>query len=113
MDDVTAAPAANAMATADRIGVLLVNLGTPDATDYRSMRRYLKEFLSDTRVVEDESLTWKLVFNGFIRPSGRAPRAATTTPSGTASSTSRRSRPSPVRRRRSSPQRSRPWATAW
>ena len=35
-----------------RIGVLLVNLGTPEATDYWSMRRYLKEFLSDRRVIE-------------------------------------------------------------
>ncbi|MBI4274641.1 MAG: ferrochelatase [Rhizobiales bacterium] len=49
-----------------RIGVLLVNLGTPDATDYWSMRRYLKEFLSDKRVIEDNSLTWKLVFNFII-----------------------------------------------
>ncbi len=49
-----------------RIGVLLVNLGTPDATDFKSMRRYLKEFLSDSRVIEDNSLTWKLVFNGII-----------------------------------------------
>lgn len=51
---------------AARIGVLLVNLGTPDATDYWSMRRYLKEFLSDKRVIEDNSLLWKLVFNGII-----------------------------------------------
>jgi ferrochelatase len=49
-----------------RIGVLIANLGTPDATDYRSMRRYLKEFLSDKRVIEENSLTWKLVFNGII-----------------------------------------------
>ena len=35
-----------------RIGVLLLNLGTPDATDYWSMRRYLKQFLSDRRVIE-------------------------------------------------------------
>lgn len=49
-----------------RIGVLIVNLGTPDATDFFSMRRYLKEFLSDKRVIEDNSLTWKLVFNGII-----------------------------------------------
>lgn len=49
-----------------KIGVLLVNLGTPDATDFASMRRYLKEFLSDRRVVEENSLTWKLVFNGII-----------------------------------------------
>ena len=49
-----------------RIGVLLANLGTPDATDYWSMRRYLKEFLSDRRVIEENTLTWKLVFNGII-----------------------------------------------
>jgi ferrochelatase len=69
MDEVTAdktsKPAANVPA-AERIGVLLVNLGTPDATDFKSMRRYLKEFLSDPRVIEDNSLTWKLVFNGII-----------------------------------------------
>ena len=35
-----------------KIGVLLINLGTPDALDYWSMRRYLGEFLSDKRVVE-------------------------------------------------------------
>ena len=35
-----------------KIGVLLLNLGTPDATDYWSVRRYLKEFLSDQRVIE-------------------------------------------------------------
>jgi len=49
-----------------RIGVLLANLGTPDATDFWSMRRYLKEFLSDKRVIEENSLVWKLVFNGII-----------------------------------------------
>jgi ferrochelatase len=49
-----------------RIGVLIVNLGTPDATDFWSMRRYLKEFLSDPRVIEENSLTWKLVFHGII-----------------------------------------------
>ncbi|MDP2620909.1 MAG: ferrochelatase [Hyphomicrobiales bacterium] len=48
------------------IGVLLVNLGTPDATDYWSMRRYLKEFLSDRRVVEANRLVWWLVLNGII-----------------------------------------------
>lgn len=61
-------------ATGGRIGVLLVNLGTPDATDFWSMRRYLKEFLSDRRVIEDNSLLWKLVFNGIIlttRPRAR------------------------------------------
>ena len=38
-----------------KVGVLLLNLGTPDATDYWSMRRYLKEFLSDRRVIEEKS----------------------------------------------------------
>lgn len=50
----------------DRIGVLLVNLGTPDATDYWSMRRYLKEFLSDRRVIETNRVLWWFVLNFFI-----------------------------------------------
>ena len=49
-----------------RIGVLLVNLGTPDATDYRSMRRYLKEFLSDRRVIEENPIKWWLILNLII-----------------------------------------------
>jgi protoporphyrin/coproporphyrin ferrochelatase len=49
--------------SAARVGVLLVNLGTPEGTDFWSMRAYLKEFLSDRRVIEDNSLLWKLVFN--------------------------------------------------
>jgi protoporphyrin/coproporphyrin ferrochelatase len=60
------APAAEAeqpAVNAARIGVLLVNLGTPEGTDFWSMRRYLKEFLSDKRVIEQDSLLWKLVFN--------------------------------------------------
>jgi ferrochelatase len=53
-------------AVPSRIGVLLVNLGTPDATDYWSMRRYLKEFLSDPRVIEENRLKWWLVLNLII-----------------------------------------------
>ncbi len=49
-----------------RIGVLLVNLGTPDATDYWSMRRYLKEFLSDPRVIEVPRLIWWPILNLII-----------------------------------------------
>ncbi len=49
-----------------RIGVLLLNLGTPDGTDYRSMRRYLKEFLSDRRVIEVPRLEWWLILNLVI-----------------------------------------------
>ncbi len=73
MMDASSAAAAGGHLSADqppvksgKIGVLIANLGTPDATDYGSMRRYLKEFLSDKRVIEDNSLTWKLVFNLII-----------------------------------------------
>ena len=48
------------------VGVLLVNLGTPDTADARGVRVYLKEFLSDPRVIEDQGLIWKLVLNGVI-----------------------------------------------
>jgi ferrochelatase len=51
-----------------KIGVLLVNLGTPDAADPPAVRRYLKEFLSDPRVIENQGLVWKLVLNGIILP---------------------------------------------
>jgi protoporphyrin/coproporphyrin ferrochelatase len=59
----------------ERIGVLLVNLGTPDSADARGVRVYLKEFLSDPRVIEDQGLLWKLVLNGIIlrtRPARKA-----------------------------------------
>ncbi len=49
-----------------RIGVLLVNLGTPDSADARGVRVYLKEFLGDPRVIENQGLFWMLVLNGFI-----------------------------------------------
>src|SRR5262245_60422799 len=49
-----------------RIGVLIVNLGTPEATSYWPMRRYLKEFLSDRRVVETNRLLWWFVLNGIV-----------------------------------------------
>src|SRR5207253_5555894 len=50
----------------ERIGVLLVNLDTPDTADTRGVRVYLKEFLSDPRVIENQGLFWKLVLNGVI-----------------------------------------------
>ncbi len=46
-----------------RIGVLLLNLGTPDATSYWPMRRYLKEFLSDRRVIEVNPAVWWVILN--------------------------------------------------
>jgi len=59
----------------DTTGVLIVNLGTPDAPDRRSVRRYLKQFLSDPRVVEIPRLLWWLILNLVIlniRPSRSA-----------------------------------------
>ena len=53
---------------AGRVGVLLVNLGTPEATDYWSMRRYLDEFLSDRRVIEAPRWLWRLILELFILP---------------------------------------------
>ena len=49
-----------------RIGVLLINLGTPDAPDAPSVRRYLKQFLSDRRVVEIPQLIWQPILRGII-----------------------------------------------
>jgi len=49
-----------------KIGVLLLNLGTPDATDYFSMRRYLKEFLWDRRVIETPRIIWWFILNFVI-----------------------------------------------
>ncbi len=68
------------LAPPGQIGVLLVNLGTPDATDYWSMRRYLSEFLSDKRVIEWPSAIWQPILQGIVlsvRPqkSGRAYRS--------------------------------------
>jgi len=52
--------------TPPRIGVLLVNLGTPDGPDVASVRRYLAEFLSDRRVVEIPPLLWQPILRGII-----------------------------------------------
>ena len=49
-----------------RIGVLLINLGTPDAPDPPAVRRYLAEFLSDPRVVEIPRLIWQPILRGAV-----------------------------------------------
>jgi ferrochelatase len=49
-----------------KIGVLLINLGTPDAPEVRAVRRYLAEFLSDPRVIEIHPFAWKPVLHGII-----------------------------------------------
>ena len=56
-------------------GILLVNLGTPDSTSWWSIRKYLKEFLSDRRVIEVNPIIWQIILNLFIlnfRPSKTA-----------------------------------------
>ena len=58
-----------------KTGVLLINLGTPDSTNWWDIRKYLKEFLSDRRVIEVNPFIWKIVLNLFIltfRPSKTA-----------------------------------------
>ena len=49
-----------------KLGVLLINLGTPEGTSYWPMRRYLKEFLSDRRVIEVNPVLWWVLLNGII-----------------------------------------------
>lgn len=53
---------------APRTGILVINLGTPDAADKASVHRYLKEFLSDPRVIEKQGLIWWFVLNRIILP---------------------------------------------
>lgn len=70
--DTTALPTDHPRIAHGKVGVLLLNLGTPDATDYWSMRRYLKEFLSDRRVIEEPRWKWWPILNLIIltvRPS--------------------------------------------
>ena len=58
-----------------KTGLLLVNLGTPDSTNWLDIRKYLKEFLSDRRVIEVNPILWKIILNLFIlnfRPSKTA-----------------------------------------
>ena len=58
-----------------KTGVLLINLGTPDSTKWLDIRKYLKEFLSDKRVIEVNPLLWQIILNLFIlnlRPSKTA-----------------------------------------
>lgn len=50
----------------EKVGVLLANLGTPDGTDYWSMRKYLSEFLSDQRVIDYPAWKWQPILQGII-----------------------------------------------
>ena len=60
------APAEHPRLPAERVGVLLANLGTPEGYDYWSMRRYLSEFLSDRRVIDYPRWKWQPILQGII-----------------------------------------------
>lgn len=66
MTETSSRPANHPDIPAERTGVLLINLGTPDATDFWSVRRYLKEFLSDPRVIEVNRVLWWGILNLII-----------------------------------------------
>ncbi|AEH86415.1 ferrochelatase [Mesorhizobium opportunistum] len=53
-------------AQAGKVGVMLVNLGTPDGTDFKPMWRYLREFLSDPRVIELNKAIWYPILYGLV-----------------------------------------------
>ena len=58
-----------------KTGILIINLGTPDSTSWWDVRKYLKEFLSDRRVIETNPIIWQIILNLFIlnlRPSKSA-----------------------------------------
>jgi ferrochelatase len=66
------APADHPVLPEEKVGVLIANLGTPDGTDYWSMRRYLSEFLSDKRVIDYPAWKWQPILQGIVlsvRPS--------------------------------------------
>lgn len=64
--DTSHLPANHPPVTFGKVGVLIVNLGTPDGTDYTSMRRYLKEFLMDKRVIEWPRALWYPILFGIV-----------------------------------------------
>jgi protoporphyrin/coproporphyrin ferrochelatase len=68
-------PAGHPPVAVARVGVLLVNLGSPSGTDTSSVRRYLREFLSDRRVIETPRLLWWFILN-FIVLTRRPPKTA-------------------------------------
>ncbi len=79
MSAATTQPTNHPPVASGRIGVLIVNLGTPEGTDYRSMRRYLAEFLSDRRVIEAPRLVWSPILQLILlrRPTARGRDYAT------------------------------------
>ena len=82
----TPRPANHPPVASGRVGVLIVNLGTPEGTDYWSIRRYLQEFLSDRRVIETPRVIWAPILQAILL-GDRTQKGATTMPSGTRSAT--------------------------
>jgi protoporphyrin/coproporphyrin ferrochelatase len=76
MSKVSSTPPSPAHGRSPKIGVLLVNLGTPDEPTPSAVRRYLAEFLSDRRVVEIPPLIWKIILHGYILRTRPAKSAA-------------------------------------
>ena len=66
MDNAIKRPADHPPIKAPKIGILLINLGTPDAPDAPAVRRYLAQFLSDPRVIEIPRLAWQPILHGII-----------------------------------------------
>ena len=60
------APADHPTVPRAKVGILFANLGTPDGTDYWSVRRYLSEFLSDKRVIKAASWKWQPILQGIV-----------------------------------------------
>ncbi len=75
VDTIDATRQVNAHREAARAAVLMVNLGTPEAPTAKALRPYLKQFLSDRRVIEAPRLIWWFILNGYIVPF-RSPRSA-------------------------------------
>lgn len=71
----TAAPADHPSVSFGKMGVLLINLGTPDAPDTGAVKRYLRQFLSDGRVIELNKVLWWPILNGPIL-TFRSPKTA-------------------------------------
>ncbi len=59
----------------NKTGILIVNLGSPDYPDKKHVKKYLKQFLSDKRVIEVNRFLWSIILNGFILPI-RSPKTA-------------------------------------
>lgn len=68
--------------TTQKIGIVLANLGTPDEPTAPAVKRYLKQFLTDPRVIDLPKFKWNMILNGIILPK-RAPKVAKLIPSST------------------------------